>query len=337
MILYLLNKSLQKIEIIDTYISLIWTSRYQEASEFELYFAYENATMFEVGQFLIRDDDDKIMRIDKIQIVTDEEAGDRCIITGKSIEQMLAWRIVWDETELHGDIEESIYRLIDENVINSFSASRKLLGLNCAPLVGYGKTGTFIYHGETLYDAIVSMCQTYDFGFKIDKDLTFKVYQGRDRSYDQSSVPRVIFSYDYDNLVKSTYENDTSNYRNLCLVHGENSQGFYRLVVGENTSGTSRRETFVDAGSVNEDDDYQSIFTSKGLEALAAATVNEIFDCEIQPNYEYKKDYNLGDIVQIENEYGISAKARIIEVIENEDELGYKCMPMLKTLEVSGI
>lgn len=35
--------------------------------------------------------------------------------------------------------------------------------------------------------------------------------------------------------------------------------------------------------------------------------------------YEYKTDYNLGDVVNVVNDYGISATARIIEVMESED------------------
>ena len=44
--------------------------------------------------------------------------------------------------------------------------------------------------------------------------------------------------------------------------------------------------------------------------------------------------YNLGDIVQIENEYGIQATARILEIIDCEDESGYSTVPTFSTWEV---
>ena len=50
-------------------------------------------------------------------------------------------------------------------------------------------------------------------------------------------------------------------------------------------------------------------------------------------NYIYKKDYNLGDIISISNEYGISMKARITEVIENQDEKGYTMEPTFENVE----
>ena len=45
--------------------------------------------------------------------------------------------------------------------------------------------------------------------------------------------------------------------------------------------------------------------------------------------YKYHVDYELGDTVLIENEYGIQAKATIIEVTEVEDESGYRIVPTL--------
>ena len=46
--------------------------------------------------------------------------------------------------------------------------------------------------------------------------------------------------------------------------------------------------------------------------------------------YAYKEDYNLGDLVRIRTDYGISAEARITEVIEVSDENGYSIEPKLE-------
>jgi len=50
-------------------------------------------------------------------------------------------------------------------------------------------------------------------------------------------------------------------------------------------------------------------------------------------SYEYKKDYNLGDIINIVNEYGISINARISEILENQDENGYTMEPTFENIE----
>ena len=50
-------------------------------------------------------------------------------------------------------------------------------------------------------------------------------------------------------------------------------------------------------------------------------------------SYKYKEDYNLGDIVNIVNEYGISINVRISEVIENQDDNGYTMEPTFENIE----
>ena len=50
-------------------------------------------------------------------------------------------------------------------------------------------------------------------------------------------------------------------------------------------------------------------------------------------SYNYKEDYNLGDIVNIVNEYGISINVRISEVIENQDDNGYTMEPTFENIE----
>ncbi len=330
MILYLLNKSFEKTNIIDTFTSVIWTSRYQEASEFELYLPYQKSIVFEIGQMLQREDNDTLMKIENIQLVTDEENGDYYTVTGTSIEKMLSDRIVWDTTELFGSVEESIYRLIDENMIHPDDKNRIIDNFRCAPLKMLPETGNFIFHGESLYDVVTSVCQTYGYGFKLTNDLIFEIYKGADRSYNQTENPYVIFSPDFDNVLQTTYKNEIVEYKNTCLVYGKSGNGPLKMMFG-NYAGASRRETFVDAGDV----DSNETFKSKAEKTLTHKSANETFECEIQPSYVYGKDYCLGDIVQIENEYKMHATARIMEIIESEDESGYKCIPTFKTLEVN--
>lgn len=59
------------------------------------------------------------------------------------------------------------------------------------------------------------------------------------------------------------------------------------------------------------------------------------FSGDVDPNvtFRYKQDYYLGDIVTVENEYGISRAARIVEVREINDETGYRMEPIFEYLE----
>ena len=59
----------------------------------------------------------------------------------------------------------------------------------------------------------------------------------------------------------------------------------------------------------------------------------ESVDSEVAPNHTYVlgRDYFIGDVVEIINEYGIAMTPRVVEVIECQDEAGYTCIPTFAT------
>lgn len=81
---------------------------------------------------------------------------------------------------------------------------------------------------------------------------------------------------------------------------------------------------------------YSVYLLNKGYEKLAEYGRRITFEGSVEPNitFKYKKDYFLGDLVTIINEYGISAKARIVEVIEKNDDNGYSIEPRFEYIKV---
>lgn len=80
---------------------------------------------------------------------------------------------------------------------------------------------------------------------------------------------------------------------------------------------------------------YLTYLINRGIEKLAEYGETTTFEGVVIPDvtFVYKRDYFLGDIVLIESEYGISARCRIVEVIEVVDENGYKVEPKFEYLE----
>lgn len=66
---------------------------------------------------------------------------------------------------------------------------------------------------------------------------------------------------------------------------------------------------------------YLLLIRAAGSNKLAEHIKTQEFDGEVDTidTYEYKKDYDLGDIVKVSNEYGIEAAAQITEVTESEN------------------
>lgn len=74
---------------------------------------------------------------------------------------------------------------------------------------------------------------------------------------------------------------------------------------------------------------YDSQLYAYAVDALASKKITTQFEGSVVPNvtYQYKRDYDLGDIVTVRNEYGIEAQARIVEVLEVFDGSGYSIEP----------
>lgn len=74
---------------------------------------------------------------------------------------------------------------------------------------------------------------------------------------------------------------------------------------------------------------YDSQLYAYAVDALASKKITTQFEGSVVPNvtYQYKRDYDLGDIVTVRNEYGIEAQARIVEVLEVFDGNGYSIEP----------
>jgi len=77
---------------------------------------------------------------------------------------------------------------------------------------------------------------------------------------------------------------------------------------------------------------YNSYLYANGGTVLGEYGAKTTFEGTAIPEmqYAYKEDYNLGDLVRIRTDYGISAEARITEVIEVSDENGYSVEPKLE-------
>ena len=199
------------------------------------------------------------------------------------------------------------------------------------------------------------MCDACGIGFKVtlgnvngaDKFI-FRLYTGVDRSYEQIENPYVIFSPSYENLLNSNYLESDKNLKTVCLVAGEGEGSARKTAAatakGGAKTGLDRRELFVDARDISQtvddktltDAEYSDQLVQRGVEKLSEYTSIKSFEAEAETTqsvYEYGSDYSIGDIVQMANEYGNSARSRIIEVVRSESETGYSVYPTFTNIE----
>lgn len=335
-----LNQSFQRIAVVDDYISFIWTTRYYTCGDFELCADISRADILTIGNYIQRADDDHLGIIESIKYQMSEDYQEMIIASGRFLPSVLARRVISSQIQLSGRVTQCIKSLIDENAINPIVAARKINGLTFTNRATKTDLMDSQYTGENLLETISSICETYGIGFDCtlgaNNTFNFVLYEGVDRSYDQSVNPYVIFSDKYDNLLSSEYNEDYKEYVTDVLVGGE-GEGINRTMIWSakaSKSGLNRYEKFLDASSAvtNENIITQATY-EKQLEGLGLEQVTEYttaFTGEVDfTGVELGTDINVGDLCTIENErWQMFINTRLVEAIESVAEDGaYSAVP----------
>lgn len=340
----ILNKNFEALAVIDDYSSLIWTTRYYKCGDFEVVVPVTEkyVEMIQIGYYLRRDDDENVGIIEDFEISRSEEGDEQMIVTGRFLASILARRIIAQQTTVNATVTSAILTLLNQNVRSTSIGNRHIPNVDWTTnsTIGIGSKLQAQYTGKNLLETIENICETYQHGFKVtltdENHFACELYRGTDRSYAQTTNPYVIFSDEYDNLLSSRYQKQSSELVTDVLVAGE-GEGLDRKtlwVSKDNFSGLDRYEMYLDQRnlSTNEGEiteaEYQNQMKEEGLENITQITT--AFEGTVYfDNVKYKEDVNVGDVCVIENKkWGISINSRLIEVIESVDESGiYQVVP----------
>ena len=355
MVIHVLDRAFNLVDVVDNYISAIWRPAYYDVGDFELYIAAspEAVALLQKDRYLVRDTDievdeagnvtyTKVMVIKNITLDTDAENGDHLTYTGRELKYLLHQRIVWKQTRMSSKVEYGIRRLVTENAINPTDSKRVIPNLVLGAEAGLSKSMDKQVTGKYLDEAIAEICATYGYGWEIfiyNASMVFIVYQGLNRSYNQSERPYVVFSDSFDNIVNSNYQMQSEAYANTALIGGE-GEGTDRIftTVGDSNSGLERYETFTDGSGISQNKDsedeipleeYLVLLQEAGRESLANLAITEGFSGEVISDgaFKYGVDFYIGDTVTVVNHYGISKDVIVLSAIESQDETGTKLIP----------
>lgn len=331
---YVYDTDLNAVGIIDNYTSVIWTLRYNDTGDFEIYIKStpEILDVCKNGRYIVRKTDNTAMIIKSVVQNESVENGDYITITGVSIENILSQRISWNVTLLQGRAEECIYMLINANCINPTDAARVIPNLKLSPIKHLtAEIDISEFLGVNILDAVKQICDVAGYGFRItfsNGKFTFEIYNGADHSKNQTPNPWIIF--DGECLSETNYQNDSANYKNVARIGG-GGESYNRVFAEYGTaSGIDRFEIFVESNDETDTD----ILKAAGRDALQQFKNVKTLDGELSNYHAYGVNYALGDIVQIENAGGVSATARVIEIIQSIDDSGVYTIPTFSEWEV---
>lgn len=257
---YVLDKNLRPVGIVDGYNSLIWASRYSALGDCELYLpaSADALDLLQIGYYLSRADDEMICRITKHSITTDEDAGDFLTVTGQDARCLLRQRIIYGTVTAKGYLETFVRGLVTNNFIDPYNANRRMLKDNDETLIvlddpaGLPDVITGQFSWENIGRQIEEICSAYHYGARMRYDmgagvLRFGMYKGVDRSGE------VVFSERFDNLSSTKYESDSANITNVAIVGGAGSGS--RKTTGEygEAYGVDRYEAFFDQKEITKE------------------------------------------------------------------------------------
>lgn len=390
MILYVLDRDLKIVDLIDNAQSVIWTTKFWEPGDFELYMIANEKKLqtIQQGYFVIRDElqTGTMMVIEKIEITTDVENGNYLKVSGRSAESLLerrchmtpGWSVFENAnypyavfydliTMLAGDMY--ITNNYENNGLSFVATERQLvtrffrtrehievLKTVCPTTARYEFITTALQTHANWLETATEVAKMYGFGFHLvphtepgwtTYNLELHALIPVDRSADQKVNNPIIFSREYDNLVSSNYVYNKQDYKNCVFIYGE-GEGIDRICKrvwnGTKQGGLDLYEMFVDARDLSTKDNnttltlaqYGELLDQRALSKLTENMVTESFEGEILDGvqWQFGVDYNIGDIVTMQNEFGINRNVRVTAVTESEDDTGYYCIPIFANVEV---
>ena len=346
------NNKFEAIAEVDDYKSLQWGEAYQGCSTFEMWCPVndKNSDCLKKGNIIwLGGDTAGLIEIVNPQI--EEDFTRMFDVKGRTIECFLTRRILWGTfyAQENDDIALSMQKMVDFNFvsltqsqIDSNMQYRIMPWIDIDYDFSSGITSAFQRTGDEVYDALLELAQNNNLGFRLkfkpdQTKMLFQVYKGRDCSIDnEEGNDPVVFDSNMEDVLSSNYYTSDQDYKNIGFVAGEGT-GYSRswLITGqEDIDGLDRREIYIDARDVQSksqdeevntktlsEQEYKETLSQRGEERLAEHAIVETFDSKLRVvgdvNYEYGRDYFLGDIVTvIDRELGVIVNAQVTNVEE---------------------
>lgn len=319
--------------IIENHTSLVWTRKFYTAGKFELHApaTKDNLKLLKPGNIITKEDKKEAAVIRGME---NEESTtiNEIVRTGYFMPIYFGDRLTGPTKNFYGKAEEALYMLANPPI--------EIPRMKKADVTGFQERIEFQATYKNTLAYMEKVARASGLGIKVvtdfqEKTLLFQVFKGKDRTSNQKVNSRVIFSETYNNLNRTKYTYNNELYKTKVVVGGagEGEERIY-VEVGGGT-GLSLREVFLDAKDINREKmtqtEYLAALRARGEEYLkTSCKITECFesDVEVDVNFVYKEDYDIGDIVTIKKRsWDILTDLRITEIAEVYENGGMYVVP----------
>lgn len=319
---------------IDNYEEFKLTRRYTMLSEFEFKIKSKNLhtdKLVKNNLLLIGKDYNKVCIILHREFDGTDNKGDMLFIKGVSLQGLINRRLIIPNTNedfdsCSGKHETIIKHFVNKNCVNPTNVNRKINRLVIAKDNLRGSDDRWRSSYDNLSDKLKEICDYCGLGWNVyldhkEKKFVFDVIEGKNLTVNQIVNPPVIFRSDFNNIANRHYIESIINSKNVVYCGTKDDATKMVLSKGEATD-FERIETF---NSVNSDD--ASELTKECDIKLDELKELKTFELEVNPTntFIYEYDYNLGDIVTVQDRsLRVTMDSRIIEVEEYYTKNGKK-------------
>lgn len=229
--------------------------------------------------------------------------------------------------------ETAMKHYVNTQIVDPVDTDRVISQVQIATDLERGQAVRWQSRYKNLADELHRISMLTGLGWYVYLDLdnqkwVFDAREGVDRTEGQSTNSRVILSPEFDSIRAQNFMDSDINFRNVAIVGGQGEGADRRIEKVGSGDGLGRLETFVDARDVAEEDedgipipeqDVIDTLIQRGQEQLNELATQKLFEAEIleKSPFQYERDWDLGDIVTIQNtDWGVTLDARIIGVLE---------------------
>lgn len=359
---YVVGYDWRRTAVIDVFISLVWTERYNDSPDFVLVVSATatNKAVLVEGAFLQIPQSQETMQIESVSI-----KNGQLTVTGQSVTNILKnriYRTTWQNTQDSVSITGTAAYIIGSVVNAAVGSGGGPIGSDLALPVGYGANEiipSFEFSGTPsgpiytvavpfgpAYDAIQPVAKTDDLGFGLRINMTqptFYMWRGRDLTSSQNVYPPVIFESSAENISELEELRSIAGYvtHAYAWASGMTAQSSIGVAVAPGASaltGWQRRSLMVDASDINATDytasALKTMLNQRAADALANNNYVRMLDGKIVPQtrYRYGYEYLLGDVLELRGSGTTSQKARVTEYIRTQDSTGWHEYPTLQVV-----
>lgn len=310
---------------IDNYESLQLTRRFYRPGEFEMHIQLgkrHTDQLLHDRVIYINNQPHKSGIIRYREITQDDSGIETLIVKGPTLGGVLDQRVTVTDNydRIRGPAETVMKHYVTNHLISSIYADRNIPVFSVAPNQLRGKETPWQTRFEPLDQVMQEIAEWCDIGWLVKLDFqnkkwVFDVLPGRDLTSGQNKLPPVIFSHEFDNIQSQQFIDSKLQYKNSGYAggKGEDEDRLIQFVGGG--KGLSRREVFLDCSSAENATELIDLGNQKISESKQIVTYNGMI---LNTNsFVYEKDWDMGDIVTLQNRsWNLAMDSRITEVKE---------------------